>query len=521
MARMLISPRSFLLAALLAASITTGTASASTPACTISGTDRSETLTGTAGRDVICGKGGNDKLRGLGGDDVLLGGDGSDTLEGGAGNDDLQGEKGNDALTGGDGNDSLAGGEGNDVLGGGSGADTAAGDKGNDRLEGGDGVDSLAGGEGHDVAFGGGGNDSLSGGSGHDGLAGGEGDDAVDGGDDADVLDGGAGADTVLGGGGDDLVAGSGGKDTLDGGPGTDAFLGGADADVVKAKDDRRDAVIDCGAGKDSLSADAKDPKARDCEGAVVPPPPPAPKADLSVSLTDSADPVVEATAVEYHYSVANAGPAAATGVTVATSLPAGATADPATGCTAASSVVTCALPDVPSGGTAAGTLVVRYASTGSKSVTSVVHSAVEDSNAANDTVTQTTQVNPKPAPTGADLSVAVTGTPGAVAQLVNVSYATDVTNAGPLAADAVSLVFDIDESWNAIARPVGCTQSMFPTTKVTCSLGSLAAGATVNKVLGVSWGEAGDQTVVATVSSTTTDPTAANNSETEHTSVS
>jgi hypothetical protein len=33
--------------------LTSGTASAATPECTIRGTDRSETLTGTAGRDVI------------------------------------------------------------------------------------------------------------------------------------------------------------------------------------------------------------------------------------------------------------------------------------------------------------------------------------------------------------------------------------------------------------------------------------------------------------------------------------
>ena len=482
----MLTPRLLVLAALSAALLTSGTASASTPECTIRGTDRSETLIGTAGRDVICGKGGNDRLRGLGGDDVLLGGDGHDILDGGAGNDNLQGEKGNDQLDGGEGND------------------------------------SLSGGDGHDLAGGGRGNDSLAGGSGHDGLAGDDGDDVVDGGDNADVLDGGSGADSVLGGGGDDLLSGAGGKDALDGGSGADFFLGGADADAVNAKDDRRDVAIDCGAGGDALSADTKDPKARNCEGAPTPPPPPpAPKADLSVSLTDSADPVVEGNAVEYHFTVANAGPATATGVTVATTLPAGATADAADGCVAADGVVTCALGDVASGGTAAGTLVVRYASTGSTSVTSVVQSAVEDSNAANNTATQTTQVDPKPAPTGADLSVAVTGTPGAVAQLANVSYATDVTNAGPLAADAVSLVFDIDEAWNTISRPAGCTQSTFPTTKVTCNLGSLAAGASASKLLGVSWGVAGDRTVKTTVSSTTADPTAANNSETEHTSVS
>ena len=315
---------------------------------------------------------------------------------------------------------------------------------------------------------------------------------------------------------------GGGGKDTLDGGGGSDAFLGGPDADVVNAKDDRRDAFIDCGAGKDALTSDTKkDPKGRDCEGAVTPPPPPpAPKADLSVSLTDSADPVVLGNTVEYHYSVQNAGPAAATGVMVSTTLPADATADAATGCAADAGVVTCSLGDVPSGGTAAGTLVVRYASTGSKSVTSVVSSAVEDSNAANNTASQATQVEPKPAPTGADVSVAVTARPARSTQLTNVSYAT--TSPTPARGRRRGVAgLRHRRGVEHDPRPAGCTQSTFPTTKVTCNLGSLASGATATKVLGVSWGVAGDRTVKATVSSTTANPTAANNSETEHTSVS
>ena len=350
MARMLMTPRLLVLAAFSAALLTSGTASAATPACTIRGTDRSETLTGTAGRDVICGKGGNDRLRGMGGDDVLLGGDGHDLLEGGAGNDDLQGEKGNDALAGGDGNDSLSGGDGHDAL------------------------------------------------------------------------------------------LGGGGKDTLDGGGGSDAFLGGPDADVVNAKDDRRDAFIDCGAGKDSLTADAKkDPKGRDCEGAVTPPPPPpAPKADLSVSLTDSADPVVLGNTVEYHYSVQNAGPArrdrrdGRRPPSRPTRPP-----TPRRGCADDAGVVTCSLGDVPSGGTAAGTLVVRYASTGSKSVTSVVSSAVEDSNAANNSAIADHPGRPEARAHRRRRLGRRHRHPGAVAQLANVSYATDVTNAGPLAADA------------------------------------------------------------------------------------
>ena len=79
----------------------------------------------------------------------------------------------------------------------------------------------------------------------------------------------------------------------------------------------------------------------------------------------------------------------------------------------------------------------------------------------------------------------------------------------------------DVDESWSAITRPAGCTQRLFPTTTVTCGLGSLAAGDSVVKVLGVSWSEAGDQTVRATVTATgPADPDLTDNTETETTTV-
>ena len=120
-------------------------------------------------------------------------------------------------------------------------------------------------------------------------------------------MTGGAGADTLVGSSGDDVLAGLGGKDTLEGGAGADAFFAGADADVVKALDGRRDFLISCGGGKDSLSADTKDPKARDCEGGTTPPRPA--EADLSVTLTDNVDPVIEGDAVEYRFRVDNAGP--------------------------------------------------------------------------------------------------------------------------------------------------------------------------------------------------------------------
>jgi len=425
MARTLTSPRLLPLAALAAALLTSSTAVASSPACTIRGTDRGDALTGTAGRDVICGRGGNDRLRGLGGDDVLLGGDGHDLLEGGAGNDRLESEKGSDVADGGAGNDSVVGGDGHDLLGGGS------------------------------------------------------------------------------------------GNDTLEGSAGTDTFLGGADADVVNSADGTRDLLISCGSGKDTARIDARDPRAHDCETRTD-----KAQADLSISLADAPDPVDEGQPVEYRFSVRNAGPDTATGVTVATTLPADATAEAASGCSAAGSVVTCSLADVPAGGSAGGALTVRHGSAGSKTVTSTVDAQTEDANAANDSASETTTVEPEPAPDGAGVSVSVSDDADPAAVLQDVRYTVVMRNAGPLAADAVSLVMDIDESWAAIARPSGCTQTTFPTTKVTCSVGSLAAGERVSRVLGVSWSGSGDQTVKATVSSTTADPDAADNSETETTTV-
>ncbi len=148
------------------------------------------------------------------------------------------------------------------------------------------------------------------------------------------------------------------------------------------------------------------------------------------------------------------------------------------------------------------------------------MRSGVADPDAANDSATETTTVEPKPAPAGAGLSVSVSDDLDPAPVLQDVHYTVAVTNAGPLAADAVALVLDIDESWSALTRPSGCTQTLFPTTKVTCNLGSLAAGATVSKVLGVSWSDAGAQTVKATVTSSTADPNLADNTETETTAV-
>ena len=147
-------------------------------------------------------------------------------MTGGTGNDGLYGGTGDDNLNGGDGRDFLAGGEGNDELRGGNLGDTLFGDEGADTLYGNGGWDRLYGGEGDDVVRGGWGNGSLYGDYGVDTLSGGQGDDylsgyyrgtnaGIDEDDDGDLLFAGDGDDVTLMGNNDYALGGS-GNDTFE-----------------------------------------------------------------------------------------------------------------------------------------------------------------------------------------------------------------------------------------------------------------------------------------------------------------
>jgi len=173
--------------------------------CTITGTTGSDVLRGTAHHDVICGLGGADVIRGGGGNDDIWGGAGDDLVDGGPGDDRLLGESGQDGLDGGPGDDVVVGGIGSDDLDGGTGSDALHGAEILDRLT----TEQAP----------------------HA---------------DPDSLNGGPGADL------------------LEGGPGRDDLRAGPGNDTVLAHDQNRD-QIDCGAGRDRLSADRVDQQ-RHCE---------------------------------------------------------------------------------------------------------------------------------------------------------------------------------------------------------------------------------------------------------------
>jgi Ca2+-binding RTX toxin-like protein len=74
----------------------------------------------------------------------------------------------------------------------------------------------------------------------------------------ADSLSGRGGPDCLAGGRGDDWLSGGSGNDTINTGRGSNVVRAGSGNDSVSARNGRRD-TIDCGAGRDTVTADKKD----------------------------------------------------------------------------------------------------------------------------------------------------------------------------------------------------------------------------------------------------------------------
>jgi Ca2+-binding RTX toxin-like protein len=225
----------------------------------------------------VAGLAGNDTLSAIGG----IPRRGEVQFDGGPGSDQLVGTAGDDVL--------LAGPDGRDVMSAGKGSDALISGPGRDLLRGGHGNDQLvtnAPCDGHVFA----------GGPGHGDIAGFAraararlrarlGGKAVDvrkrrcrgtklrlsneileGTRNGDLLIGTPGNDPlILGGSGADRMLGLGGRDLLRGEDGRDVFLAGKGTDVLRAKDGRRDRLLDCGPGTDFVKRDGIDPPPKDC----------------------------------------------------------------------------------------------------------------------------------------------------------------------------------------------------------------------------------------------------------------
>ncbi len=209
----------------LTANVIRGTAAANT----INGTTAADRIFAGTGDDLVDALAGNDCVDLGTGDDRGQGGLGNDVLVSGTGRDRVSGSAGNDSMRGNSGNDRLDGGRGNDRVTGDSGNDTLLGSFGNDRLHGVSGRDLISGSRGRDRINGGSSNDRISGGS------------------------------------SGDRIAGDAGHDRINGNSGGDNISGNSGNDRITSRDSLRDRV-DCGSGRDTVIADARDRVARNCE---------------------------------------------------------------------------------------------------------------------------------------------------------------------------------------------------------------------------------------------------------------
>ncbi len=136
-----------------------------------------------------------------------------------------------------------------------------------------------------------------------------------------------------------------------------------------------------------------------DTHGFALCAPAPAPPGDADLSVTATSAPArpVAGQPLTYALRVANAGPAAATAVTLTDLLPAGAayvSAAPSAGaCTPSSGTVSCALGSLAAGASVTATLVVTPAAPGTFEDTATVAAVEPDPNPADDSTTSTATV--------------------------------------------------------------------------------------------------------------------------------
>ncbi len=249
-------------------------------------------------------------------------------------------------------------------------------------------------------------------------------------------------------------------------------------------------------------------------------------QADLSVTNSASPNPVAAGSNITYTQTVTNAGPAAATGITLTETLPANTSfvslSGPGGWTCSSTSPYTCIIGSLALNASANFTFVVKVNSTaasGSTITQTDTVTSASDPNSTNNSASASVFVADS-----ADLSVTNTASPVPVQAGNNITYTQVVTNAGPSPASTVSFtettpanttfvsLTPIPGGWSCTLPAAGSAGT------ITCTNPSFAAGsASFPVVVKVTAGTAAGTAIndTATVSSATTDPNLANNTAT------
>ena len=205
--------------------------------------------------------------------------------------------------------------------------------------------------------------------------------------------------------------------------------------------------------------------------------------ADLSITKSDSPDPVIAGNNLTYTVNVHNAGPSTATGVTAVDNLPSGVTFVSASATvgtfTQVGSVVTWTVGNMAAGASGTLTIVVKVnpQTTGQIVNSASISSQTSDPNTANNSAAETTTVN---AVSG--LTLTKTDSPDPVLAGNNLTYTLTVGNGGPSTATNV-VVTDTLPGGTTLVSAVGGTGSTVCAEVqvgiVSCDVGSLDPGQT------------------------------------------
>ncbi|MEO8477005.1 MAG: hypothetical protein ABI572_08140, partial [Actinomycetota bacterium] len=238
--------------------------------------------------------------------------------------------------------------------------------------------------------------------------------------------------------------------------------------------------------------------------------------ADISITKSDTPDPVAAGQTLTYTLAVSNAGPSNALNVSAQDVLPAGVSfvsAVPSTGsCSESFGTVTCGLGTVATGGGATITIRVTPSAAGSLSNTASVSSSTPDPSLVNNTSTALTTVTPL-----ADVSVSVSDSSDPADAGTQLTYTFVVGNAGPSSAASVAMSTAVPGGTSFVSASGGGTLSAGV---VSWNIGTLAAGASTTRTMVVSIfpSRTADLSDTATVSTSTPDGNAANDADTETT---
>ena len=245
------------------------------------------------------------------------------------------------------------------------------------------------------------------------------------------------------------------------------------------------------------------------------------PSADLSVTKSDSPDPVLVDQDLTYTVVVSNSGPDPAQSVTLTDALPGNVSLDsavPSQGSCSVTATVSCALGSIAPGASATVTIKVRPTTDADLSNTATVSSSTADPSPGNNSATAETVVNVPPPPS-ADLSVTKSGSPDPVRVGQELTYAITVSNSGPNPAVGAALT-DVLPGNVTFGSAVTSQGSCSGTTTVSCALGTIASGGSATVTIKVTPTSDADLSNTATVASSIDDPNPANNSAMEETVV-